>query len=151
GLGSSSTFAGAIKDNRNATITTTPTNIRKVGAGTLTLSGASTYAGYTDIRNGALAVSGSLYITPITVQSGATFQLDGTLTTNTISVASGARFTVGASANLGYATISANGLMDVSAQGGFFNLLNSSLSGSGVVTGAVTLQATSINPGPIGA
>ena len=51
GLGTSTTFSGAITGN---------SIVNKVGAGTLTLSGANTYSGATTVVEGGLAVNGSL-------------------------------------------------------------------------------------------
>jgi autotransporter-associated beta strand protein len=150
GLGTSSTFAGIFKDNRMGAVPYTPINIRKVGAGTLTLSGASINTGPTDVRNGELLVTGSLGVTPITVQAGATFELDGSVSSPTIAVNSGGNFIVGSGAGLGSAAITLNGNMDVTAFGGSFNLGSATLSGSGVVIGALTVAGSSLNPGAIG-
>jgi fibronectin-binding autotransporter adhesin len=149
GLGTSSTFAGTFKDNRQGATANTPINLRKVGAGTLTLSGTSTATGYTDVRGGTLLVSGGLGVTPVTVESGATFNLAGSVSSPTITVNAGGNFLLGGG-NPGSAAITVNGLMDVTAFGSSFNLNSASLSGSGVVTGAVTVSSTSLNPGPIG-
>lgn len=151
GLGTSSQFAGAFKDNRAGATPYTPINLRKVGAGTLTLSGTSINTGFTDVRNGTLLVSGSLGATPVTVENAATFEVDGSVTSPTITVNVGGTFRVGSGAGLGTAAISLNGLMDVTAWGGTFSLGSASLSGSGSASGAVTLAGSSINPGPVGA
>jgi autotransporter-associated beta strand protein len=151
GLGTSSEFAGAFKDNRMGATPYTPINIRKVGTGTLTLSGTSINTGFTDVRGGTLLVSGTLGATPVTVQNGATFELDGSASSPAITVNAGGTFRVGASAGLGSAAISVNGLMDVTAAGGTFNLAAATLSGAGSVSGSLTLAGSSINSGPIGA
>jgi autotransporter-associated beta strand protein len=150
GLGTSSTFAGVMRDNRMGATPYTPINIRKVGAGTLTLSGANLNTGPTDVRGGTLLVSGSLGVTPVTVQNGTTFQLDGSVSSPTITVNNGGRFVVGGAAGLGTAAITLNGVMDTTASAGTFSLGTASLSGSGVVTGSVTLASTVLNPGVIG-
>lgn len=151
GLGTSSQFAGAFKDNRMGATPYTPINIRKVGAGTLTLSGTSINTGLTDVRNGTLLVSGSLGATPVTVQNGATLEVDGSVGSPTITVNTGGTLRVGSGGGLGSAAIAVNGLMDVTAAGGLFSLGSASLSGSGSVSGSLTLAGTTLNPGPIGA
>jgi autotransporter-associated beta strand protein len=151
GLGTSSEFAGAFRDNRAGASPYTPINIRKVGAGTLTLSGTSLNTGTTDVRNGKLLVTGNLGATPVTVRSGAIFELDGSANSPTITVNTGGNFVVGAGANLGSPAIALNGSMDVTAFAGSFNLGSATLSGSGTINGGLTLASTSINPGPIGA
>ncbi len=70
--GNDMTFAGAITNNMGAT------GIAKVGAGTLTLTGASNYTGATAVNVGALLVSGSLGNTALTVASGALLGGGGT-------------------------------------------------------------------------
>jgi len=150
GLGTSSEFAGSFRDNRAGVTPYTPINIRKVGAGTLTLSGTSANTGTTDVRNGKLLVTGTLGATPVAVQSGATFELDGSVSSPAITVNSGGNFVVGAGANLGSAAITLNGSMDVTASAGAFNLASATLSGAGTISGGLTLASTSINPGPIG-
>jgi autotransporter-associated beta strand protein len=147
GLNTISTFSGAINDNHLGATPYTPMIIRKVGSGSLTLAGTSTYTGATDVRGGMLAVSGSLGNTPISIQSGATFRLDGSIASATVNVLAGGTLTVGSSANLGSTAITLNGLMDVTAAG---SLGSATLSGSGVVTGSLALASSSINPGPIG-
>jgi autotransporter-associated beta strand protein len=51
----------------------------KVGTGTLTLTGASTYTGVTAVSAGTLEVDGALGNTAVTVQSGATLAGQGTI------------------------------------------------------------------------
>lgn len=80
-LGLSSTFSGAIQAN-GASITA----IKKVGAGTWTLSGANTYTGATSVDAGTLNVTGSLGLTDVSVKDGASWISDtatfGSLTVN---------------------------------------------------------------------
>ena len=54
-------------------------NLRKLGSGTLTLSGTNTYSGNTTISNGRLTVSGTLNDnTIVSVASGAVYDVDET-------------------------------------------------------------------------
>lgn len=150
-LNMNTSFAGKFRDYANANTGTAPPQlgIRKVGTGTLTLSGANVNTGPSEVRAGWLTVSGS-YAAAVTVDSAATFELSGALSSPSVTVNSGSTFLVDNGGNLGSAAILVNGLMDVSAWAGSFSLNSASLSGSGVVTGAVTLASTTINPGPIG-
>ncbi len=68
GLGTSTTFAGAITGN---------SIVNKVGAGILTLSGANTYSGATTVSEGSLAVNGSL-ASAVTVANAAVLRGSGT-------------------------------------------------------------------------
>jgi autotransporter-associated beta strand protein len=75
-LNSDTTFGGAISNGSNATPHTTA--ITKVGTGTLTLSGTSSYSGDTAVTAGTLAVSGSLTsVRNLGVSSGAALRLAG--------------------------------------------------------------------------
>ncbi|MCP5534132.1 MAG: autotransporter-associated beta strand repeat-containing protein, partial [Akkermansiaceae bacterium] len=56
--------------------------LAKIGSGTLTLSGASTYTGDTTVSAGTLLVTGSLGATDVTVESGATIGGPGSLAGN---------------------------------------------------------------------
>lgn len=84
-LGLDSTFAGVVADGG-----TKRAALVKIGAGRLTLSGASTHTGSTDVEAGTLAVTGSLGVTPVTVASGAALAGAGTLG-GALTLASGAR------------------------------------------------------------
>lgn len=152
GKNTDSTFSGPIKENFSSVpATLTPMVVRKVGTGKLTLSGTSTYTGVTDVRGGTLTLSGIFSSnTPITVASGATFELSGTINASTFNIQSGGRLLMTSPGSLGSATVTLNGLMDVTSFGSSFTLGPANLSGSGVITGAVTLATTTLNVGPIG-
>jgi autotransporter-associated beta strand protein len=66
------TFAGVIRDN------IAPLNLKKTGAGVLTLSGNNTYTGATTVEQGTLTVNGSL-ARGVLVKSGATLAGAGTI------------------------------------------------------------------------
>ena len=152
----------------------------KVGGGHLTLSGAThAFSGPTTVASGVLQIDGNMGGlrvdgtpggSPVTVQSGAKFILNGQTGTNTVTVQngglfelngflgsgnctvqSGGRLVSGASASWGTGLVTVDGVADVTAAGGFFNLNSASLTGSGVVTGAVTMTSSTVNPGAIGA
>jgi autotransporter-associated beta strand protein len=66
-----STFSGTLTDAGLGG------SLTKIGTGTLTMAGNNTYSGPTAVSNGALAVSGSLRNTAVTVASGATLAGSG--------------------------------------------------------------------------
>ncbi len=108
-------------------------SLAKVGAGTLTLAGASTYNGGTDIRSGTLAtgVAGGLGTGPVT--NNATLNLTGGAVTYTAlgTTLSGAG-TVNVTLGTGSAHTALNG--DYSAFTGTWNI------GAGAATGAGKVQ-----------
>jgi MYXO-CTERM domain-containing protein len=102
--------------------------LAKNGLGTLTLSGANTYTGVTNINVGtlALASTGSLASTQITAASGSTFD---------VSAVSG--YTVGSGV-----TLTNNGTVN----GSFTVASGATLNGSGTFSGAVAVNGN-LNPG----
>jgi len=77
--GVSTTFDGIIRDGAPSS-GTSPTAVVKLGAGTLTLSGANTYSSTTVVSNGVLALTGSGNIgssSSITIVSGAAIDVSG--------------------------------------------------------------------------
>ena len=102
GLNTSSTFSGAIVNDAGAA------KLTKVGSGTLTLDGASTYTGTTTISAGTLAL--------------------------------------GAAGSIASPTIINNGNFNVSAVAGYTLGAGQSISGTGTVTGAMTVAGT-LSPG----
>ncbi|MEI6646554.1 MAG: autotransporter-associated beta strand repeat-containing protein [bacterium] len=71
--GTTNTFAGVIKNTAGIL------SLTKIGSGTLTLSGTSTYSGSTGVSNGTLSVNGALTNANITVATGATLTGTGTI------------------------------------------------------------------------
>ena len=74
-LGTDTEFAGSISNGTSKVLAVT-----KVGSGTLTLSGGSSYTGVTLVSSGTLSVTGSLAATSaVTVDLGATLKGTGTV------------------------------------------------------------------------
>ena len=96
----SATQAGAISELNG------PRPLEKIGAGTLVLSGISTYSGPTTISGGALVVTGSIANSALTIGSGAT--LTGTGTVGATTIASGGTFAPGPTGTPGSMTINGN-------------------------------------------
>lgn len=93
GNGSSTTFAGAITDNMGTTA------ITKIGTGALTLAGASTYTGATNVNAGDLIVNGSLGNTPVTVAGGAKLRGAGSIA-GAVTAQAGSQISPGAASGL---------------------------------------------------
>jgi autotransporter-associated beta strand protein len=96
----SATQAGAISELNG------PRPLEKIGAGTLVLSGISTYSGPTTISGGALMVTGSIGNSALTIGNGAT--LTGTGTVGATTIASGGTFAPGPVGTPGAMTVNGN-------------------------------------------
>lgn len=114
-----------------------PGQVRQIGPGTLTLSGANTYTGATTVEAGTLSVTGSIASSSgVTVMSGAT--LSGTGVLPSVTVQSGGTFAPGNS--VGTATVSGNlslasgSTTAIEVQGATADRIN--------VTGAASLAGT---------
>ncbi len=125
------TFAGVVSGTGN---------LSQAGAGTLILTGTSTYTGTTSVAAGTLQVDGGLGNTAVTVQSGATLAGQGTIGGN-VTIQDGAHLAPGPGAEtLGVGTLVLNpaAILD-------YQLSNPGVVGSGVnslvnVTGNLTLD-----------
>jgi fibronectin-binding autotransporter adhesin len=129
--GTSTTFGGIISGLGGLT---------KIGAGTLTLSGTSTYAGATNVTAGTLLVNGGLSGSVTTVSSGATLGGSGTVPDVTVS---GGTLAPGAN---GIGTLSTGSLsLNASSTSRFELTLGNSSAGGGLndlvaITGNLTLD-----------
>lgn len=148
GDNSSTTFAGVISQNGGLT---------KVGAGTLTLTGANTYNGSTIVSAGTLAArvsptQNSISIGPVSIASGATLRLDrsgvGNLFIGNTVTGSGTlnlNFATGAGSNTFLTNIGGfNGTVVLTTTGSTIDKLvvnNGSLSAALVINPGTTLYA----------
>jgi autotransporter-associated beta strand protein len=124
----STSFSGVIQDGGSLT---------KIGTGTLTLSGATTYMGLTIINAGKLAVDGSI-MSAVTVNNGGT--LAGSGTTGSVTVSSGGIVAPGDSQTLhvsGNYAQNAGGLLKIDVAGA-----DPTASGHLTITGSATLDGT---------
>jgi autotransporter-associated beta strand protein len=132
------TYAGVLSSGGSLT---------KIGAGTLTLSGANSYSGATNVNKGTLLVNGdqSLATGAVTVASGATLGGTGTIG-GAVTVEGGGIFSPGASAG----TLNLGAGLTIAA-GGIFNWENNTVNTLGVagtnwdvanVNGTTTISST---------
>jgi autotransporter-associated beta strand protein len=127
--GVSSTFSGAIQ-NTGANL-----SITKIGIGTLTLSGASTYSGATTVNAGTLTLgsASALGTSAATVNNTGTLNLNGQDTANTVSVSIGGTLT-------GNGSTGATTLAGSVTPGGSGNGLITMASATVAATSAIALQ-----------
>ena len=110
------------------------TPLLKTGPGTLTLSGANTYTGRTDVDAGTLAVSGSI---PGEIRVYSTGTLAGTGTAGNVDVSSGGTLAPGSSAGILH-----TGSVTFGGEAEFaLEFASSALASQLDVTGSVTLNA----------
>ena len=129
--GNSATLAGAIGGSGG---------LSKIGAGTLTLTGASSYRGATAVNAGALVVNGSIANSAVTVNAGAVLSGVGTVGATTIN--SGGTFAPGNSP--GTMTVAGN----LAFQSGALYLVQinpSTASSANAITGGSAALAGTVN------
>ena len=133
-----------VNANANATISAPITSggLTKLGSGSLTLTGANSYASPTTVSAGALFVNDNQPQSPVTVQSGGT--IGGTGTIGNLTVQSGATLAPGGAAGQP-GTLTSDGSVVLQAGSTFNELINSTTPGTGFsqlnATGNVTIQA----------
>ncbi|MBA3482528.1 MAG: autotransporter-associated beta strand repeat-containing protein [Pirellulales bacterium] len=121
-LGVSTVFAGTIVDGAGSSSTTAATNITKVGAGALTLSGVNTYTGDTSVEAGTLSITNPYLadLADVRLLTGAIFNLNFAATDvidsiflNGISQAIGTYGAVGSGATFQSVFFTGTGLLQV--------------------------------------
>jgi len=131
--GLSTTLSGVISDGTQAG------DLVKTGAGILTLTGANTYTGSTEVASGTLDVEGSV-VSAVSVDNGAT--LTGTGSTGDMTIASGALVSPGGNS---IGTLTVNGNLSV-ASGSSYQVDATDTGSSDLIhaTGTATLGGGSV-------
>jgi len=144
---------GAVTMNNNRTVTVLTNTLTvgggvagafaltKAGAGTLTLSGASTYSGATTVNGGKLLINGSTVATSaFTVNNGTTLGGAGSITGN-VTIAAGGMLSPGADGAIG--TLSMGGTLTLNGNTLFYDISNVATDKVAVV-GALTLNSGNV-------
>ena len=142
-LNTDTTFAGVIANGGSGGLT----HITKVGSGTWTLTGASTYTGSTSVSTGRLLVNGSLGATAVSVSSGATLGGSGSLA-GVLTASSGSNLAPGPSSGAVGTLTTSGGLTLAGTTNLHFDLSNTSSSGNDKITvtsGTVTFNSAIVN------
>jgi fibronectin-binding autotransporter adhesin len=116
----------------------------KAGAGLLTLSGADTYTGVSDVQAGALMVNGSLASLGVTVENAATLGGTGAIT-NAVTIVKGGTLAPGSGTTPGTLTVGSLTLNSGSTLAyvlGTANVIGGSTNDVTNVTGDLTLAGT---------
>lgn len=133
------TFSGAMVNEGSGTL-----GLIKNGAGTLTLSGASTFTDATSLNTGAINLTGSLGNTSLTVGPAATLSGTGVITGG-VTVSSNARIAPGDGGDAGIGTLSVGPLsLDADSQLDF-GITNTTTLDKIAVTGALTISGGQVN------
>lgn len=130
--GLSTVFDGVIRDGSGGSSSTT--SINKVGSGTLTLTGASTYTGTTTVSAGTLFVNGNDSLASGTVTVNSTLSGIGTIGGNT-TVNSGGTLAPGDGVNTGNLTFSGNLSLNATSTNLFWVTSANGVSNAVAVTG----------------
>ena len=142
GLNTSTVFAGSIQDTAGSGAS----RLTKVGNGTLTLSGASTYTASTTVNGGTLEVNGRLGTSPVTVATTGTLagngSFGGVITVNgalrpDASGTLGGSMTLDGDASL---TLASTATTQFDIKGGVFTGVKSTATGANTLGGAVVFN-----------
>jgi autotransporter-associated beta strand protein len=81
-LNTNTTFAGVVRDSSGSSSSTAPTNIVKVGTGTLEFSGLNTYTGNTTVEGGTLSITNPFLadVADVFIRTGSVLNLNFTET-----------------------------------------------------------------------
>jgi autotransporter-associated beta strand protein len=113
-------------------------SVAQAGAGTLTLSSASTYTGATSVNAGTLNVTGAIAGSGVSVANGAT--LTGTGRVGATNIASGGTLTPGSASTPG--TLSVNGNLTLASGTNYFDAVTPTASSLTSVTGPASINGS---------